>query len=223
MVWESLSLALRLFWHRLGILTTANIVWLGLSLPVVTWPLATAGLYYLVQRVVEEELDAAPRYARLSDLWIGIRLHGMRSMGLTVIGVGCLIAITTALTFYGGSSNEALRWVLGPVVLMGLAWMGSQLYAYPLLIQRAERSPWRIAREAFLMAVSYPSFTLSMLLSSLALAFASFVLAGPVLLVFFSMMAMIQTISVRSILVLRGEVVPVDITGEGGVGARHGR
>ena len=45
MVWECVSTASRLFWRHLGMLVMANILWLLLSVPIVTWPAATAGLF----------------------------------------------------------------------------------------------------------------------------------------------------------------------------------
>src|SRR5215211_8829938 len=85
MVWESVSTASRLFWRHLGMLVMANILWLLLSLPIVTWPAATAGLFYLVRRVVQEELDAPLQEARLGDFWDGFRRYWPRSSVLSVI------------------------------------------------------------------------------------------------------------------------------------------
>ncbi len=85
MVWESVSTASRLFWRHLGMLVVANILWLLLSLLIVTWPAATAGLFYLVRRVVQEELDAPPQEARLGDFWDGFRQYWLRSSVLSVI------------------------------------------------------------------------------------------------------------------------------------------
>lgn len=214
-VGDSLSVALRLFWRRLGILLTANVLWLGLSLLIVTWPAATAGLYYLVRRVVDEELEAAPRYARLGDFWEGFRKYGVWSSVLSVINVLSLFTIVMAFLFWIQSPTEPLRWLVGPVALCALAWAGAQLYLYALMIHRPERRPWDIAREAFLIAISYPSFTISLLLTSFALTVGCIVLAGPVFLVFFSMMAMIQTVALRVILVRRGEIVAVELVSEG--------
>lgn len=206
MVWDSVVLALRLFWRRMGLFLGANILWLGLSLLIVPWPAATAGLFYLVQRVVTEELEAAPRYARLSDFWAGFRSFGLRGSVLALIDVLCLSLIVGAGRFYWESAVEPLRWLVGPITLIGLVWAGAQLYLYPLLIQRAGRTFWEVAREAGLIAISYPLYTFSLLLTALMLLSAAVLLAGPILLVFFSFLAMLQTLALRSILVQRGEI-----------------
>jgi uncharacterized membrane protein YesL len=190
-------------------LLTANVLWIALSLPIVTWPAATAGLFYLMSRVVKEELDFEPRYARMSDFWQGFRQFGWRGTLLGLIDLFALLLIVVALRFYGQSSTEWLRWLVGPIGLIGVAWAGAQLYLYPLLIQRPERSIWELAREAFLIAISYPIYTLSLLITAAVPAIAAVVLAGPVLLIFVSFLAMFETMALRLVLIHRAEIVPV--------------
>jgi uncharacterized membrane protein YesL len=209
MVWESVAIASRLFWRHLGMLVVANILWLLLSLPIVTWPAATAGLFYLVRRVIQEELDAPAQDARLGDFWDGFRQYWLRSSALSVIDLVGLGVIAVALVFYGGSSNEPLRWLVGPIGLIGLAWITAQLYVYPLLLERAGSRPWEIMREALLMALGYPLSSLSLLVTIIVLTIAAVALAGPVLFVFFSAIAMLQTVMLRQVLLQRGETGPV--------------
>ncbi len=205
MVWVSVSTASRLFWRHLGMLVVANILWLLLSLLVVTWPAATAGLFYLVRRVVQEELDSPLQEARLADFWDGLRQYWLRSSVLSIIDLVGTVVITVALVFYAGSSTEPLRWLVGPIGLIGLAWITAQLYVYPLLLERTGSRPWEIMHEALLMALGYPLSSLSLLVTVLVLAIAAVALAGPVLLVFFSAIAMIQTVMLRQLLLQRGE------------------
>jgi uncharacterized membrane protein YesL len=205
MVWESVSTASRLFWRHLGMLVAANILWLLLSLLVVTWPAATAGLFYLVRRVVQEELDSPLQEARLADFWHGLRQYWLRSSVLSIIDLAGLGVIAVALMFYGGSTTEPLRWLVGPIGLIGLAWITAQLYVYPLLLERTGSRPWEIMREALLMALGYPLSSLSLLVTVLVLAIAAVALAGPVLLVFFSAIAMIQTVMLRQLLLQHGD------------------
>jgi uncharacterized membrane protein YesL len=207
MVWQILSSAFLLFWRRIGTLLIANLLWLGLSLLVVTWPAATVGLFYLVRRIIEEEHMANPQPAAISDFWIGFRTTWRAS---TIFGFGdllCWIVIVVSLIFYGSNTFTPLNWLVGPITLVGIAWGGAQLYLFPLLIHRPERKLWEIAREAFLMAISYPLNTFSLLLTIGVLGIAATILAGPILLVFFSFLAMLQTMAMRFILAQRGELV----------------
>ena len=206
MVWESVATASRLFWRHLGMLVVANILWLLLSLPIVTWPAATAGLFYLVRRVVQEELEASPSEAHLNDFWIGFRRLWLRSSVLAAIDLTGMGVIGVALVFYGGSAEEPLRWLVGPIGLATLAWITAQLYVFPLLLQRPESRPWQIMREALLMAIGYPLSSLSLLVTVIVLMIAAVALAGPVLFVIFSAIAMLQTVMLRRILIERGEI-----------------
>ncbi|MCC7021769.1 MAG: DUF624 domain-containing protein, partial [Thermomicrobiales bacterium] len=142
--------AARIFWRRMGIMVTANLLWLLLSLPIVTWPAATAGLFALVRQVVQEELGEAPRDARLADFWAGFRQHGLRGTLLALLDLAGLTAIVVALAFYLQSPAEPLRWLSGPIAMIGLVWLMAQIYLFPLLIQRATSSPLEVLREALL-------------------------------------------------------------------------
>lgn len=206
MAWDLLLLALRLLWRRVGLLLLANLLWLGLSLLVITWPAATAGLFYLARRVAEEELTADPQPATIDDFWIGFRQYWRRSSILAIGDLAGLALIVLALRFYGESTVTPLSWLVGPITLIGLAWAGAQFYIYPLLIQRSDTRVRLVMREAFLMAISYPLNTYSLLLTTLILSIAATILAGPILLIFFSFIAILQTIVLRAILAQRGEI-----------------
>lgn len=206
MATESVSVAARLLWRRLGILVMANILWLLLSLPIVTWPAATAGLFTLVGRLVHEELDDAPHETTMGDFWDGVRTQWKRGSVFTLIDLAGAAVIAVALVFYGGSASEPARWLVGPIGLIGLLWLGAQMYAYPLLMHRPDMHPLAVLRGALLMAFGHPAPTLSLLVTSLVLLVAAVVLAGPILLVFFSAMAVLQTVALRQFLVRQAAI-----------------
>jgi uncharacterized membrane protein YesL len=183
----------------------ANILWLLMSLPIVTWPAATAGLFALVRRVVTEELDDASLDARLGDFWDGFRAHWQRSTLVTLIDLAGVVVIVVAFLFYGRNPVEPLRWLVGPIALILVAWLAANQYVYPLLLHRRSASAWQVIREALLMTLAYPLTTGSLLVTSLVLAVPAVVLAGPILFVFFSAMATLQTVALRQILLDRGE------------------
>jgi hypothetical protein len=56
------------------------------------------------------------------------------------------------------------------------------------------------------MALGYPLSSLSLLVTVLVLLIAAVALAGPVLFVFFSAIAMLQTVALRQIVIQRGEL-----------------
>lgn len=187
-------------------MVAANLLWVLMSLPIVTWPASTAGLFTLVRRVVAEELDDATLETRLGDYWDGFRAHWQRSTQATLIDLAGVGLIVVAFVFYGRSPVEPLRWLVGPISLVGITWLAASLYVFPLLLHRRSSSALEIVREALLIALAYPLTSLSLLITSLVLAVPAAVLAGPILFVFFSAMATVQTVALRQILIDRGEM-----------------
>ena len=200
------STAAKIYWRRLGLMVLANIVWLLASLPIVTWPAATAGLYALVRRVVAEELDDAAVDARLGDFWDGFRAHWQRATLVTLLDLAGAAIIVVAFVSYGRSPVDPLRWLVGPIALVLMAWLAASLYVYPLLLHRLDASAWQVMRQALLIVLAYPLTSGSLLVTSLVLAVPAFVLAGPILFVFFSAMATVQTVALRHILADRAEL-----------------
>jgi hypothetical protein len=56
------------------------------------------------------------------------------------------------------------------------------------------------------MAIAYPLNTFSLLLTTVILSIGVTILAGPILLIFFSFVAILQTLMMRAILAQRGEI-----------------
>lgn len=208
MAWTSLLLSFRLFYRRLGILLAGNVLWILSSLPLVTMPAATGALFYLVHRVILEERDLEPRYARISDFWDGFRIHWARSSKLFLLDVMAAAVLLVSLRFYGSSSYEPLRWLVGPIALLLLVWLGVQVYLFPLLIVHPEYSIWETSKGAFLAVLGKPLDTLFLLIWLVMITAVSILLAGPVLSVLFSFLALVQMVALRIIRVLRGEIPP---------------
>lgn len=201
-------IALRLFYRRLGILLVANVLWIVSSLPLVTLPAATGALFYLAHRVVLEERQRDPHYARLGDFWAGFRRHAWRSTALWLLQLLSLLTILVAVRFYVFGPVQQLRWLIGPVILILLGWLGVQLYTFPLLIVFPERPVFQLIRRAFYYFVAYPLYSLLLVAWLLILTFVCVLLAGPVLLVLFSLLALVQTMSLRLLRVGEGEIEP---------------
>ena len=202
----SFFLALRLFYRRLGILLTANVLWLVTSLPLVTLPAATGALFYLVHRVVLEERQRDPHFARTGDFWTGFRLYGWRSSGLVLLQLVIFAVIGAVLRFYWTSPLEPLRWLAGPVFLVLIVWLGMQLFLFPLLVVSPQQSILAIMRRAFIYVISYPLYTLLLLVWLTLLTIICLVLAGPVFLVLFALLALAQTVALRVLRVTEGEI-----------------
>jgi uncharacterized membrane protein YesL len=208
LAWPVFLLSLRLLYRRLGILLAGNVLWLLLSLPVVTWPAATAALFYLVHRVILEERALDPDYARVSDFWVGFRRYGWQSTLVALLDVAVLFVLGVAFWFYNGSQIEPLRWLVGPIGLMGVAWLCAQLYLFPLLIVSPQMSPLALARLALFTAIGNPQTSVLLLVWLFIVTAVCVVLAGPVLFILFALLAVTQTMALRFIRIQRGEIEP---------------
>jgi uncharacterized membrane protein YesL len=141
-------------------------------------------------------------------MWHGARRYGLRATLLVVLDLGVLLVIGVALQFYGTSPVEVLRYLIGPIGLIGLAVLAAQLYVMPLLLVCETQPVPLVMREALLMAIGYPAVTISLGLTLLVITLAAAVLAGPILLVYFAFLAVVQSVMLRDIRIRRGEIRP---------------
>ena len=153
----------------------------------------------MVHRVVSEEEDKAPEWASHKDFWVGLRLHWLRSSVVGFLDLAALVVLLVTLRFYLTSPEEYLRWLAGPVLIILLMWIGMQLFLFPLLIQFPDESLLQLAKRAMFLVFGYPLYCLVMVAISVVLLVVSVSLAGPVLVLTFSLLAVVQTIAFRVI------------------------
>lgn len=208
MAWSLVRLSVILFYRRVGILLVGNLLWLFVSLPIVTIPAATGALFYLIQRVIAEERELDPEWARRQHFWDGLRLYWRRATVLGYLDVAVLLLLLFTLRFYARSSVEPLYWLIGPVAILLLVFMGMQLYLFPLLLAYPEEAIGSLFRRAFFLTLSYPLDSMLLLVWLTILVGLCLLLAGPVLLVLFSLLALIQSMALRFIRIERGEIPP---------------
>lgn len=113
-----------------------SLVWLLCSLPLVTLPAATAGLY-----AVAGEASKGLDFNLFAVFWAGMRRHWRRATALWVTGA----ALTAVLLFDAWFFAASPGWLqaLGGVALSLLLLVFLvNLYAWPLLI----RTDWRLRR-----------------------------------------------------------------------------
>ena len=207
MAWSSFRDAFFLFFRRLGILFAANVLWIILSLPLITMPAATGALFYLVDLVVAEENESEPIPAYIADFWVGFRLYWWQSTKLMLLNVAILIILAITAIYYLRSPVEFLSWLIGPLSLIALAYLTLNIYLLPLRQVYRDDSTLNIIRRAARLVLTYP-FESTMLFVWLVLLTVFFMLlAGPVLFILFSLLAIIQTNMLRAIRVRQGEIV----------------
>lgn len=193
---------LRAVWRGLGNFRNlgytyiwANLAFVVLSLPLVTLPAA----YSALQRV-GHLAHTDPSEADLAAFWQTFRanlgralLWGLANALFAVINFNNLIAyasVGTPLTI----ALEVL-WLLAAIV-----WLGMLLYTWPLYYEMESPTVWGATRNALVMVLRNPLYTLVLLLVIAVLAVISTVLVAAWLLLTFGAIAAIANAAVQDCL-----------------------
>lgn len=190
--------------QAIGPLIMANLLWLALTLPVVTAPAALAGLYFFSDLVVRGEDPS------LSTFFAGFRRYFFQSWTLAALNFGALIVLLVNLFFYLGQSNEWIRIIAIPIFYLLLLWISAQTYLFPLMLQsgslandesRRGMNPLPVFKTAVRLTLAAPVYSGVIGLAVLAWVVLNVVLAGPILVLTMAGVAVIQT---RATLTLLG-------------------
>jgi hypothetical protein len=158
----------RFFWllyDHIGLIILANLLWLVLSLGVVTAPAATAGLAVLAARI------AAGENASLRDLLRGFREHFVPSLKVGLFDALVILVLWVNVDFYSHLSGRAALpgFLLAGLLVWGAAfWLLIHVHVYPLMID-GERGLRRLLRTSALLTLDNLSFTIGLALQSLML------------------------------------------------------
>ncbi len=161
--------------YRGYIYVWANLLWVVLTILVVTAPAAWVGLMVLTHRA-----NTRTRVT-LDDFWDGFKIHFWRA---TLNGV-------ISLLVFGINISNLLAYTpvdwLGNVIAMIwfltlLIWIGMQLYLWTIIEEMATPSLWLGYRNAFLMVVRNPFITLALIIVTLITLIVSIFLPPLILL-----------------------------------------
>ncbi len=204
--------ALRDLFDEFLLMTMANIIWAALSLPLFSiayvamvsnaaLPAAAAalagvapaapafaGLYVLSKRITEG------RASTLADFFAGMRAYALPAWRLYGVWMAGFALILFNLGFYATLPGILGGIVIGFFLYLFLLWSALIIYAFPLLVLLEQPSLKQIARQALIMIVSRPVFTLiTMFLMGVVLVLSSVVLIVPFLLFTVSWLALWST------------------------------
>ncbi len=160
------------FWNTydyLGTLIVINILWLLFSLPLVTLPLAFAGLFRVSGRI------AAYEQTGIRDFFVHAREDMGRSFRICGLYAGVLSLLAVNLVFYI-RLIDAWPWV-GAILSGVMIWLivfvcMTAVYVLPLM-QRSKASVRQIVRSGMFLVVDNPWYSFSLLLcASVTIAFS---------------------------------------------------
>jgi len=177
--------SLRDFYDDGALLIVVNIIWVGLSLPLITLPPAIGGLYYMTNRI------AHGYAAQVRTFFEGFWQTFIKSWQLALANL-LILAVTWAnLVFYGRLNNP---WFWLPrIVLFYLLifWLAMQIYTFPLLLEQKDKRLRLVLRNAALLVLANPVFTLTLAILLLVTVALSVALTLPLILLTSSFVSLV--------------------------------
>lgn len=170
-----------------------NLAFVALSLPVVTLPAAFSALMY-----VGHLAHTDPGEADLAAFWAAFKANLWRAMGW---GLGnalfALINFNNVIAY--ASINTTLVAVLEAIwIIAALIWVGMLFYTWPIYYEMADPTVLGAMRNALVMVLQNPLFTLAMVLVVIVIALLSTILVASWLLLTFGAFAAIANAAVQN-------------------------
>jgi len=117
----------------------------------------TAGVFFVTRRIALE------KRVYFHYFWAGIKRYWVRSWVLLATGIVGYLVLLANLRFYMGMTSFwkslSVLWLYALII-----WSCMQLYTIPLLLEQRDKSPVLIVRNAFLLTMSDPIFTIPLVL-----------------------------------------------------------
>lgn len=176
----------------------ANALCVLLMLPVVTAPAAWAGLVHFTH------LSLTQRQVGLEDFWRGFRQNLLRGIGVFALNV--LIVSINGINLWAYADDPSLAASLLRPIWAGVlvVWAILQLYLWPILLHMERPSVLGGLRNAGVMLLLNPFFTLGVVAMLLVFWAFSTVLTAAWLLLTLSAMSIFLTLAVMDRLGVRG-------------------
>ncbi len=196
--------------HRGYIYIWANLLWFVLSALVITAPAAWAGLALLSHRA-----HTQPSVS-LSDFFEGFRVYFRQSLVLGLLNLVMVVVNVSNIISYRESIGILFDVFQVAWVLILFTWFSIQLYVWTLFYEMEQPNLIAAMRNAALMFLLNPFFTLSIWLGILLVVLLSLILVAPWALLTGSMIVILTTTAVLNRLEAAGlrQPLPKYVTGE---------
>jgi len=185
------------FYDEMFLFVFINLLCVLLCIPLVTLAPALAGVYYVTNHLAHERYTTTWR-----DFFIGFRQYFAKIWQVLLADLFLLLIIVANINFYVGMPNQILKLVSIPFLYLLAFWLGLQIYLFPLLMEQGQKRLVLIFRNAILLTLGHPFFTIAFLLVILLLLLISVALTIPVVLLVISLVAFLSN---RALLVLLGQ------------------
>lgn len=197
-VWRGL----KHFNQRGYIYVWANVLWFALTVPLVTAPAAFAGLARLSYVAHREPTT------RLDEFWAGFRAHLRGSLLLGVLNIALVVMAATNFSAYAGAEGLGMA-VLRSIWLVTLVlWFTAQLFGWCFICAMRQPTIPGALRNAAVMMLRSPGFTLGTLLGIALILVLSTLLTAAWFLITGSMLAAVANSVVQDRLRAAGYEAP---------------
>lgn len=190
--------------HRGYIYVWANVLWFLLTLPIITAPAAWAGLVNLSRQAYLNQ------NVSLADFWSGFRINLRRGMVMALLNIFIIVINLFNLGTYQNLNDPLTVLLRGTWWLILVLWLAVQFYMWPLLYELKQPSLVGALRNALVMIMLNPLFTLVILIATTLLIALSMLLFPAWILLTGSALAIVSTGSVLDRLTAAGlrQVLP---------------
>lgn len=177
--------AFRDWWDEMFLMVGVNLMWALLAIPVITLFPATMGAYNLTYD------KAHGRRVEFELFWQGFRQYFGKAWALGAINLVVTILLIVNILFYLNQPSWLFYLTILWIYLI-IIWLGVLTYVFPLAIEQEDKSIKLIYRNAVLLAVGRPLFTLVIALVQLLLLGISIALSPLLLLVYVPLSGLIS-------------------------------
>ena len=216
---EALSLVWRSvkdFWDDFVLLVMMNMLWvlaaalplaplwlLGGTLPILALglavllllplPVVTGGLFYVANQITRGVATSWETFAT------GVRRYWLKSLVVALINVVVLFLIGVNIRFYASVLEGAWAAVV-PIVwlVLGVYWLLVQVFWFPMILELENEKTLLALRNASLMAIVTPGFSLVLFIAMALILALSIVLTVPIVAFTTVLLALIANHATRS-------------------------
>lgn len=189
--------SLKDFYDELFLFVIINLLCFLLSIPLITLAPALAGVYYVTNHLAHGRYRTEWR-----DFFVGFKQYLAKSWQVLLADLFLLLLIVSNIIFYNSMPNQIVRLVSILWLYLLAFWLGLQIYLFPLLMEQEDKRLLLIFRNAIVLTLKHPLFTIAFLLVILLLLVISLALVAPIVVLLISLVAFLSN---RALLTLIGE------------------
>ena len=187
-------ITLRDLWEEMHVLILCNLVWTLSIVPIVTLPAATGAMFFVANKIADG------RVASFSDFKHGFRAYFRESSALGGLNLLLFLVVVANLRFYGRYSGIGFRLIQIGILYVLVLWVLMQLYIFPLLLEQEIPSLRLAIRNALLLILKHPVFSLIIGVAAMAVVFLSGFLMLPIVILMTATLALLGNRAVLTLL-----------------------